>query len=99
MENWGLITYGESYFAVNDETSPASQKQIAASIMAHEIAHQVLLFAIFCHAYCRRFDVKLFKSELLNCIRPAVDKVCCTAELQAYISGENNADHRFRQSG
>ena len=41
MENWGLITYGEQYFASNPETSSAGGKELAASFIAHEIAHQV----------------------------------------------------------
>jgi aminopeptidase N len=40
MENWGLVTYGEQYFAVNPETSAASGIQMVGSITSHELAHQ-----------------------------------------------------------
>jgi aminopeptidase N len=39
MENWGLITYGEQYFAYNIETSSAYGKQTIGSIQAHEMGH------------------------------------------------------------
>lgn len=41
MENWGLITYGEPVLCVDPETSAASGKLTVASIIAHELAHQV----------------------------------------------------------
>jgi Peptidase family M1 domain len=43
MENWGLITYSEYYLLVNPETSSASGYFIVAAVVAHELAHQVLL--------------------------------------------------------
>lgn len=46
MENWGLITYGEESLAVNPATSPAIQKLNVASIVAHELAHQVPYSAV-----------------------------------------------------
>ncbi|XP_058449738.1 aminopeptidase N-like [Malaya genurostris] len=39
MENWGLVTYLESYFLVNDE-STESRKRDVATVIAHEFAHQ-----------------------------------------------------------
>lgn len=41
MENWGLITYGEPVLCINPETSAATGKLTVASIIAHELAHQV----------------------------------------------------------
>ncbi|XP_074595901.1 puromycin-sensitive aminopeptidase-like [Brevipalpus obovatus] len=40
MENWGLITYRETNFYVDPETSSPSMIQMTAMIMGHEIAHQ-----------------------------------------------------------
>lgn len=41
MENWGLITYGEYILLVDPETSQATGKFDVASIISHELAHQV----------------------------------------------------------
>lgn len=40
MENWGLITYREIAILVDPENSSAGTKQIVASIISHEMAHQ-----------------------------------------------------------
>lgn len=40
MENWGLITFRESYLLVHPETTSVESKQYAALVIAHEIAHQ-----------------------------------------------------------
>ena len=40
MENWGLITYGEGYL-VTEVASPPQEKIDAASVIAHELSHQV----------------------------------------------------------
>lgn len=39
MENWGLITFREECFYVNDQTS-LHTKQYVAMVVAHELAHQ-----------------------------------------------------------
>ncbi|XP_037536032.1 leucyl-cystinyl aminopeptidase [Nematolebias whitei] len=39
MENWGLITFRETTLLVGKESSPVD-KQIVASVIAHELAHQ-----------------------------------------------------------
>jgi aminopeptidase N len=44
MENWGLITYGEDYLCLNPSTTGSSQRLNVASIIAHELAHQVSLY-------------------------------------------------------
>lgn len=43
MENWGLITYGEAYLCVDKEVSAIDGIVNVASIIAHEVAHQVRL--------------------------------------------------------
>ncbi|RWS18154.1 puromycin-sensitive aminopeptidase-like protein, partial [Leptotrombidium deliense] len=40
MENWGLMTFQESILYINEKTSPVSQRQTCANVVAHEIAHQ-----------------------------------------------------------
>ena len=40
MENWGLITFGESGLLFDEENSGAMHKQSIIKVMAHEIAHQ-----------------------------------------------------------
>lgn len=40
MENWGLMTYREVCLVVNDQNSAISMKQQAATVIAHETAHQ-----------------------------------------------------------
>ncbi|XP_058836987.1 uncharacterized protein LOC131693292 [Topomyia yanbarensis] len=39
MENWGLVTYLESYFLIS-ETSSESSKRGVATVIAHEFTHQ-----------------------------------------------------------
>lgn len=41
MENWGLITFRETTLLVGDHSSPLD-KQLVTSVIAHELAHQVL---------------------------------------------------------
>lgn len=41
MENWGLILYNENKFLVEPGSSSAQAHELAASIVAHEIVHQV----------------------------------------------------------
>lgn len=40
MENWGLITYKETYLLVDNHFTAQETKQEVALIVAHEIAHQ-----------------------------------------------------------
>jgi aminopeptidase N len=40
MENWGLVTYRDVSLLVNATTSSASERQVVASVVAHELAHQ-----------------------------------------------------------
>uniref|UniRef100_A0A914E5I1 Aminopeptidase n=1 Tax=Acrobeloides nanus TaxID=290746 RepID=A0A914E5I1_9BILA len=40
MENWGLVTYREKYLLYNSKVYAPSQKQAAAVLVAHELAHQ-----------------------------------------------------------
>lgn len=43
MENWGLVTYDESDFLYKEERSSKFQKENIATLIAHELAHQVCL--------------------------------------------------------
>src|SRR5690606_6173466 len=40
MENWGLVTYRESLFVVDDVNTSLENKQSVALVIAHELAHQ-----------------------------------------------------------
>ncbi|CAF0767562.1 unnamed protein product [Rotaria sordida] len=40
MENWGLVTYRETYLLVDAHTSTQKTKQDVALVVAHELAHQ-----------------------------------------------------------
>ncbi|KAI4503437.1 hypothetical protein M0802_001659 [Mischocyttarus mexicanus] len=40
MENWGLITYAESLFVHNPNTSTLQEKTMTAMIVVHELTHQ-----------------------------------------------------------
>ncbi|CAF0921394.1 unnamed protein product [Adineta ricciae] len=40
MENWGLITYRETYLLVDARTSTQKTRQEVALVVAHELAHQ-----------------------------------------------------------
>lgn len=41
MENWGLITYRETALLFQPNASSESNKQRVASVVSHELAHQV----------------------------------------------------------
>lgn len=40
MENWGLVTFGESYLLIDQEESSAQTLRLGASVLVHELAHQ-----------------------------------------------------------
>ncbi|MBS1007567.1 M1 family metallopeptidase [Leuconostoc suionicum] len=40
MENWGLVTYREAYVLLDPENAALNTKQIVATVIAHELAHQ-----------------------------------------------------------
>ena len=41
MENWGLITYRENNLLYDEQESSSYNKQRVASVIAHELVHQV----------------------------------------------------------
>ena len=43
MENWGLIVYRETAMLVEDSVSSETNLQRVAEVIAHELAHMVLL--------------------------------------------------------
>lgn len=40
MENWGLVTYRESYMLIDPDNATLPQKQRVATTVTHELAHQ-----------------------------------------------------------
>lgn len=40
MENWGLVTYREGYLVIDPNNTTLRNKQLVASVIAHELAHQ-----------------------------------------------------------
>lgn len=40
MENWGLITYRETFVLVDENNTSASSRQLVAAAVGHEVAHQ-----------------------------------------------------------
>lgn len=42
MENWGLVTYREKYLLYSPDYYTLLQKMAVASVVSHELAHQVL---------------------------------------------------------
>ncbi|ANK60189.1 peptidase [Loigolactobacillus backii] len=40
MENWGLVTYREAYLLLDPENTALDMKQLIATVIAHELAHQ-----------------------------------------------------------
>ncbi len=41
MENWGLVTFSETYLFFSESTNPIISKQNVALVIAHELAHFV----------------------------------------------------------
>lgn len=41
MENWGLITYRETNLLYDPQESASSNQQRVATVIAHELVHQV----------------------------------------------------------
>lgn len=41
MENWGLVTYRETNLLYDEKESSSYNKQRVASVIAHELVHQV----------------------------------------------------------
>jgi len=62
MENWGLVTYRETNLLYNDSVSSPSDKQRIAYVVAHELAHMVLLVAQFTlvSIYLLHFPIKIY---------------------------------------
>jgi len=44
MENWGLVTYRETNLLYDPVISSNANKERTATIIAHELAHMVLVF-------------------------------------------------------
>lgn len=40
MENWGLVTYREAYLLLDADNTALEMKQLVATVIAHELAHQ-----------------------------------------------------------
>jgi len=40
MENWGLVTYREAYLLLDPDNTALDTKQLVATVIAHELAHQ-----------------------------------------------------------
>lgn len=40
MENWGLVTYREAYLVLDPNNTSLETKQLVATVIAHELAHQ-----------------------------------------------------------
>lgn len=40
MENWGLVTYREAYLLLDPDNTSLDTKQVVATVIAHELAHQ-----------------------------------------------------------
>ena len=47
MENWGLVTFRENSLLVDQATASNAQLQAVATIVAHEVSHQVSLSVIW----------------------------------------------------
>lgn len=49
MENWGLITYRETNLLFDENESSSYNKQRVASVIGHELVHQVTYSLLSCH--------------------------------------------------
>ena len=47
MANWGLVTFRETALLYEEGVDPATNKQLVAVDMSHELAHQVSLHSLY----------------------------------------------------
>lgn len=62
MENWGLIMYRETALLYDKNVSSTSNKEWIATVIAHELAHQVqlvLFYSYLFHAHWHQLNVLL----------------------------------------
>ena len=63
MENWGLITYRNQYLLYDEHLSTERDKMEVAIVIAHELAHQVLIVEASC-IRCGLHFVPWFRAAL-----------------------------------
>lgn len=73
MENWGLVTYRETNLLYDPVTSSNSQRERTATIIAHELAHMVLLYM---HTADEHIEIHL-KLNVFVMLYSAVIPTCC----------------------
>uniref|UniRef100_A0A3P8SIA3 Glutamyl aminopeptidase n=1 Tax=Amphiprion percula TaxID=161767 RepID=A0A3P8SIA3_AMPPE len=59
MENWGLITYRETNLLYDENQSSSKNKQRVASVIAHELVHQVTISTFLLHFLLVVFVISL----------------------------------------
>lgn len=64
MENWGLITYRETALLFNEGVSSESNKKRIATVVSHELAHQVWNKNTLYSKKIIRFDHFSIKTEV-----------------------------------
>ena len=47
MENWGLVLYRETSLLYDVESSAVSNKYYVSLVIAHEVAHTVMIYTYF----------------------------------------------------
>lgn len=67
MENWGLITYRETNLLYDEQESSSYNKQRVASVIAHELVHQVCSSWRIKRALGMNQWQLTFSGENLNC--------------------------------
>ena len=79
MENWGLMLYRETALLYDYTASSASNKQRVATVVSHELAHQV------CLPYFVHYATIFWPHHLFFCFCVVCYYFCCSLPIEIIL--------------